>query len=510
MPVQPGVELRPSQLALADGTQELGPVEVAAASDSKLHQDQIHPIHRLPNEILSSIFCLAQRADYAHHVRDLLNLSSVCHHWREIALGCPRLWTRFRPLQRSLFDLFLERSKEAPLDIEFENHGHRSEATFQEYLTLVYPHVHRWRTFQLRHSVNAEILSSILLGPFPLLEILTLDCKLRRWDWAVSAPAGPSHAPQLGVLRLRDTYIPFTHPIYSNLTDLSLTRIQFSEMQGLFHVLEASPLLKRLHLESLAFFSPIPFESIHPPPPLVQLPQLQFLHIIHMATPQALRATLSCLVAPPSTRMVFAAVPYLEDDLSAFLPLGDHIQTSLPTLSSAFALRVGTSTSGCNVRGYTSRHEVSFELQLLLHAATARQVLPRIFSGLGTLLPTPSLQFFFLHDANSYISAIVPALADFLARHPDIMHLAFEECHDSITSILLNTSICPRLHSLRIEKCPLSPENLLEIVGLRMRPENSGLEPRGELDRLEIRGCPQFEPILTSLRGRVTVKYDED
>ncbi|KAJ6502005.1 hypothetical protein C8R45DRAFT_975067 [Mycena sanguinolenta] len=55
----------------------------------------ISPIHTLPVELLAEIFDFAIRDDDYRHVRDVLRISQVCSHWRQIAHSTPRLWSRY-------------------------------------------------------------------------------------------------------------------------------------------------------------------------------------------------------------------------------------------------------------------------------------------------------------------------------------------------------------------------------------------------------------------------------
>ena len=75
-----------------------------------LHQmsEEIHPIHRLPSEILANIFvfCLPNRVLSYPRNRDLsyftpaldaapLSLCNVCSFWRSLATSTPQLWRQF-------------------------------------------------------------------------------------------------------------------------------------------------------------------------------------------------------------------------------------------------------------------------------------------------------------------------------------------------------------------------------------------------------------------------------
>ncbi|KDQ16784.1 hypothetical protein BOTBODRAFT_144507 [Botryobasidium botryosum FD-172 SS1] len=488
-------------------------------ADSRLHESPIRPIHRLPDEILSSIFLFSNCSDYAQHVRDVLKLSSVCRHWREVALECPRLWTRLQPLPwtERFFDLFLERSKQAPLDVELTGYATSTESNFHMYFQhFVLPQAHRWRTCLFR-SVDATKLAPFALNPTPLLEALTVEyTNARGTVYSPRSPLAPTYTPRLSILVIAGAFFPFTHPIYTNLTELALSFIRLPKTEspeGLLRALEASPLLERLRLGHCVFSCPIPPDSIDPSAFLVQLPRLRFFEIGPAAPVQVSRFILSRLAITHPAHILLKAAFHPGDDMSAFLPSRDHAQINLPTLSSAFALHIKVSTNAYHVRGYTHDHEELFMLRL-----GAPRELPNIFANFGTILPTLSLRSLVLcTDGRGLNSpAIVAAVADLLVRHPDITQLTFKTCDAPMMQILLDPSLCPRLECIQIERCHLSPDELVEIVERRARTKH--LESESELgvyvfdsfSRLTITGCPQLEPILPVLRrcGVNIVEYE--
>lgn len=96
------------------------------------------PISRLPIEILSLIFVsIAQSSQYAASIRDksygkinyLLQLSSVCVRWRQVATSTPRLWSfldfsssRHTPKYLQYMKLCYERSGNTPLSVRIRKH----------------------------------------------------------------------------------------------------------------------------------------------------------------------------------------------------------------------------------------------------------------------------------------------------------------------------------------------------------------------------------------------------
>ena len=102
-----------------------------------LHNRDVSPISRLPAETLSFIFELVRgdtpwsdatpsfsrtnlRRGIGKVRRSWIQITEVCKHWRSIALGCPRLWSRIVVRSGTWSDhalLRLDRSKGVPLDI---------------------------------------------------------------------------------------------------------------------------------------------------------------------------------------------------------------------------------------------------------------------------------------------------------------------------------------------------------------------------------------------------------
>ncbi|THU75236.1 hypothetical protein K435DRAFT_707500, partial [Dendrothele bispora CBS 962.96] len=76
-------------------------------------------ISKLPPEILSIIFLL-YRDEMAFHWRTLawIRVSHICRHWRNVALGCPALWSHPIFYMPASVPEMLLRSKSAPLTVQ--------------------------------------------------------------------------------------------------------------------------------------------------------------------------------------------------------------------------------------------------------------------------------------------------------------------------------------------------------------------------------------------------------
>lgn len=107
---------------------------------------------RLHIDILTTI--LQQLADEAHviHPKDyfklLHSLAQVSKSWSYLVKSTPALWTRVSSWHpRSVVEIFLDRSKEAPLHIDATFWSNRAD--YSAFLTLVRQHLPRW------HSITA-------------------------------------------------------------------------------------------------------------------------------------------------------------------------------------------------------------------------------------------------------------------------------------------------------------------------------------------------------------------
>ncbi|KIK62722.1 hypothetical protein GYMLUDRAFT_164242, partial [Collybiopsis luxurians FD-317 M1] len=116
----------------------------------------LSPIHYLPNEILLRIFIFLTRDtnDLATVLPSALSIASVCSRWRELAISFAGVWSSFEitfgypeeptpPLARRL-DIFLERSRDQPLDLNIVNPD-----TEHPLLPRLVRHSNRWRHLTL-------------------------------------------------------------------------------------------------------------------------------------------------------------------------------------------------------------------------------------------------------------------------------------------------------------------------------------------------------------------------
>ncbi|KAJ7181513.1 hypothetical protein C8R43DRAFT_869847 [Mycena crocata] len=153
-------------------------------------------IDSLPNEVLVAILKEAADQDLPRNSWERapfpLTASLVDSHWRAVACASPDLWTTIRisnqPQSQKWAILCLQRSASRPLDISINLQLHHDRRwpkpviPFDETLTIVAPHVSRWRTIVMRgYDRHLGALSNFIQHPpFPIstltyLHLFSLD-----------------------------------------------------------------------------------------------------------------------------------------------------------------------------------------------------------------------------------------------------------------------------------------------------------------------------------------------
>ncbi|KAI0643456.1 hypothetical protein C8Q79DRAFT_181126 [Trametes meyenii] len=146
----------------------------------------VPPVNTLPVELLVEIFQWVQRPSPPWDMWQMLFfnlprwhqvLPAVCSHWRNVAYGCPALWSNIEAgLERCglpLLKAFLARSSPLPLDVRLDLPHDASP-----YLEALRPHIARFRSFIIDRVLpeNGELLRSLFDAPMPLLENITIYC----------------------------------------------------------------------------------------------------------------------------------------------------------------------------------------------------------------------------------------------------------------------------------------------------------------------------------------------
>ncbi|KAG9047656.1 hypothetical protein FS837_001785 [Tulasnella sp. UAMH 9824] len=268
----------------------------------------------LPPDVLYYIFVLAQAgASDPRHLST--TVSHVCQLWRAVALRASILWTSVSfDSDRSQFDdeaLFLERSREASLEIEitgqpFDTPG-TSTTRLRAILALIRPHSHRWRVLKvsgLPPRVFTMLFDDLRSVDAPALEtlIVTQQAWTSRADWTFRP--FESGTPSLRDLRLKKVPWDFTAPLFNNLQKLILDgipgRARALDAEALYTVVERSPELEEVHIW------PFPTRAGEPGEPLLasRVPPIRRdrLKKLHIDSPATIEALLSVVLVPSLLR----------------------------------------------------------------------------------------------------------------------------------------------------------------------------------------------------------------
>ncbi|KAJ7436819.1 hypothetical protein FB451DRAFT_186333 [Mycena latifolia] len=132
-----------------------------------------------PDEVLRRIFGHLVNLGGLDHPE--LLVASITHHWREVALGTPSLWTTIHvnhDRQISALGDILPRSKTLPLNISIrlDAFRYRFFTEYNEAIDALLPHIARWRSLSITatNPVLHSIRNRIQRQPMPALESLEL------------------------------------------------------------------------------------------------------------------------------------------------------------------------------------------------------------------------------------------------------------------------------------------------------------------------------------------------
>ncbi|KAG2135852.1 hypothetical protein DEU56DRAFT_981032 [Suillus clintonianus] len=222
------------------------------------------PIPRLPSEILAMVFEHYEEekrfdGSASDGVPACLKVTHVCRHWREIALGCPALWTFICSFSPRWLGIMLERSMNAPLIVTF-----KSPVPLQKCLEPILSHLSRIKVLQipLLESDFEPIIRLLSSQPAPLLEIFEFTK-----PWAYNDPTKrlisnaifQGHAPRLRSVHLAGGLdLSWTAHIFSGLRTLYIRAIGANPdhtIPQLLSALRRMPTLEHLTLEWLFIIS---------------------------------------------------------------------------------------------------------------------------------------------------------------------------------------------------------------------------------------------------------------
>jgi F-box-like len=286
---------------------------------------------QLPPELLAKIF-LFMCHDYSRARTSIAwnAVVGVCRSWHDVALGYPALWSNIVITNSSTHrvPIMIERSAEAPLDIEFKRGWDKDHILVTN---AIRSHLARVRTLKLYAvylGIVADDMNTFIKGmtrPAPSLEILALSHSKIHTTLRPDFLAG--EAPRLRSL----TLIRWTlHSWNSPLLGSALTRLQLifeDETPPAAHVLDA--LDRMYNLETLWLQVPLP--DCHSPssiePRKVKLRRMRRLSLVLVSMGQA-AWLLKHMLLPASVAIEFLCTTEREADSATIRSLTSALQTS--------------------------------------------------------------------------------------------------------------------------------------------------------------------------------------
>lgn len=183
---------------------------------AKRRLNELTLIGRLPSEMLAEVF-MHRSAGWHTGDRTWIQVSHICHRWRETALNCPALWGQIYTHTPEWTRELLLRSKQAALDVVIPDEDYIDE----EVISLVLGQLHRMRFIDWSRFYPLEDSSYPRVAP--LLRSVAL-CSDEVDERELSAtPFDKIEAPPLTYLEI--AYIPVSWT--SSLFQPTLTHLTF-------------------------------------------------------------------------------------------------------------------------------------------------------------------------------------------------------------------------------------------------------------------------------------------
>ncbi|KDQ13434.1 hypothetical protein BOTBODRAFT_33456 [Botryobasidium botryosum FD-172 SS1] len=468
----------------------------AMLAQLRTRRNQLALVHRLPNELLSLIFVLAEHSAGASASavspgprkrgktltdNPCLCISAVCRTWRETALSTPRLWTNIDVSSVLLAEMFAVRSGSAPLDIlvdltEDNLIGPWAQVnTHMEQVAYWSKTVDRWATLKITGTEPIErddVLPWMYL-PAPSLEVLHISWGGRDVIGFPIASVNPfgGEAPRLRDVSLTAFHLPLHFPVFSGLTKLRLSRICLEEKEKmnpvlLLRVFEVSEGLEEIHISDMLTDAPDFDDKLYLSAPRdIDLSRLKSLFLI-MLDASVIQFILTRIITPPASALELEVQGLRPgQDLSDIFP--PH-PTNLRNLQSVTYLLFGSThrRDKCVVQGYATIAPV---FTVVIRGSEGNGPVQRIMSSLGPTLALMPVTRFALY---SYTCPRWSATTLFrtLGYFPHISVLCLQNCHAKFVRKLAVSGAhqpCPALDFLAISNCAIPNDVLIPVIRSR-------------------------------------------
>ncbi|TFK23051.1 hypothetical protein FA15DRAFT_705795 [Coprinopsis marcescibilis] len=197
----------------------------------KCHRNRLSSISQLPPEILSRIFFFCERSVpekvLKHGRPHWVNVTHVSHYWRNVALGCPSLWSNIHytaQSSQSWTQAMLDRSQSVPLAVGVEwfcdeDLPSSTEVSFQRALEKNCSRLEQLYFQADSHTTLREFLEYIPPSVPNLRTLSISDCGSGNRTFRHTQSL-KLDAPKLRDLRLINCRINWTSPLLRGLTSL--------------------------------------------------------------------------------------------------------------------------------------------------------------------------------------------------------------------------------------------------------------------------------------------------
>ncbi|TFK33937.1 hypothetical protein BDQ12DRAFT_715603 [Crucibulum laeve] len=305
---------------------------------------RISAINRLPLELLAEIFvhCIPEGFVIPRYRDAPILLCRVCKHWNVVATSTPSLWAsisirygtdeRNYNLRESLIRLWLERSRQGPLDISLALRAEEwaeieTQPLFVAILKLLIREYRRWRTIEI--TIPKCIPPSLCVFPAggaPLLESASINITSShsnfRYPFSYACADIFKGSAQLRALKWQ--MVNLQMPALIKDLDLSVLRDLYLECSlspsQCLQILERCPLLQSCYFENINQSSP----ASELPISLLTLPSLCSLTIQGQTTVDSILD----LVTLPSLKSLIVSLTTMRGGIRPLQP------SKLPTLIS--------------------------------------------------------------------------------------------------------------------------------------------------------------------------------
>ncbi|KEP49578.1 putative isoamyl alcohol oxidase, partial [Rhizoctonia solani 123E] len=296
------------------------PANYAKLAQTQTHLNQIRnsclPINTLPLEILSRVFRLsAFHSSHAHYNtstpnpydqddrKDLLVLTHICTHWREILLSTQTFWSRFEINTKEDPELagqraraYLDRASDAPLSFYLDEHPEHELDSVVDYPALKHFGAQFDRLARLalmghrRPRIAEEIMMLWMKNGKPgTLHTLMIRMDTEYWfervinlgDFSLTSEQIESFLGPIRVLYLNGLRFHWDSSVYRNLVVLRMGSFReeyFPQIDQLLAILSACP---QLHTLQLFKMNILPSDLVGYEP--VHLVELEYLSLTHLA-----------------------------------------------------------------------------------------------------------------------------------------------------------------------------------------------------------------------------------